>query len=497
MLLWWLPGYPAWGALTAALVTIWTLWLIWRTNAGDPTVPGHPLHLVLLGPVAVLAWHLGKIALSSEPLHPMAVAGAINMSMIFQLAVLSLGVMLTQSLLPRAAGHFGVLSVCGVAMMGGAAAAITFGRFEAARSPVVLLGFVGACVWLAPLWGVLRPDKPEQLLHPLRRRGLSLACAGVAAVGAGALTWAAPHEALLAAGVIGAVVFIAGLVFRRGRILLLAAGGGVTILTATVARLARSSLMSLEWVPDRLFGRGEEAFREVFGGDSGLAVLAGAVGFFGLLWFIAGLAACTVWLMWQARRGRRGDQRRAIIWTAATALASCAMLAPGGLFSPAVTLAVAFTWGLLPSMLGCRRRARSGAALVAALVVLMVLQGLSRRSGLFAWSAGAYGWGDQLLHWTVGFTLAMVLSWYMGVRRAWLGLLGIVLAVLGGGAGELAQNLASIRGGELGDWLAHSLGAAAAAPLYFLAIGSRWCESPDAKPKEEYHQAGYGIPPEA
>ena len=492
MLMWWRPGYLAWGALAAGLMVVWMLWLVLRTSAGDRTVPGHLFHVVLLGPVAVLGWHLGRTGLSPEPVGHLAVSGAINMSMIFQLAMLSLGVMLTQSLLPRAAGHFGVLSVCGAAMMGGAAAAMVWGRAEAARSALALLGFAGACVWLTPLWGIIRQDDPGQSPHPLRRRELRIFCVAVAAAGAGALAWAAPHEALLAAGVVGATFFLAGLVFHQRRILLITVGGCLAVFAAAAARFAHCSVMSLEWVPQEWLGSGEEAFRYVSGADSGLAILARAVGWVGLIWLVVGLATCTVWLMWRTRQGHRGDQARAVAWTAATALVSCALLAPAGPFIPAVTLAAAFAWGLLPTMLGRRSRARPGAILLGALIVTLMLQGLARRGGLLSWGVAAYGLGDWLLHLVAGFTLAMTLSWYVGARSAWLGILGIVLAVAGGGAGELVQGLMPNRDAQLGDWIAHAVGAAAAIPLYLLSIGSRWCESPDARGKDLCGGAAYG-----
>ena len=481
MVAWLRPGYLAWGALAAALGVVWSLWLVWRTNSADTTVPGHPFHLALLGPGAILAWHLGKTGLSPGPVDATAVSGALNMSMIFQLAMVSLGVMLSQSLLPRAAGHFGVLSVCGAAMMGGTAVTMAWGIADAARSSVALLGFAGVCVWLTPLWGVVRDEDPERWPDPLRRRELRVFCLAAAAAGAGFLVWAAPHEALLAAGMTGLTFCLAGLIFHQRRIVLLLVGGAMAVLAAGVARLAGSQIVSFEWIPKDLFGRGENVFKNLSAADSGLAILAGAVGWTGLIWLVAGLAACTVWSMWRARRGHRGDQARAIVWTNAAALVSCALLAPAGPFSPAVTLAAALTWGLLPATLGRKFRPRPGAVLIGVLVVIMLLQGLGRRTGLMMWAAAAYGLDDLLLHCAAGFTLAMILSWYIGARKVWLGLLGIAVSVLAGGMGELAQNLISTRGGELADWVAHTIGAAAAIPLYLLAVGARWCESQDAK----------------
>ena len=57
-------------------------------------------------------------------------------------------------------------------------------------------------------------------------------------------------------------------------------------------------------------------------------------------------------------------------------------------------------------------------------------------------------WGDKSLHFIGGGLLGIMLSWWFGVKRRWLGLVGILVAFLLGGAGELAQKLFTTRGSE-------------------------------------------------
>jgi len=479
----WYPGYRLWGALTAAVGLVTVLWFVMRTHAADRTVPGHPFHAALLGPAGVLLWHLGRASLTGAGDDPLAVCNALNTSMIFQLGLLSLAVMLAQSLLPRAAGHFLVLSACGAAMMGGTAAAIVWGHGEAVRGAIALLGFAGVCVWLSPLWVSGGRQRAAQPPGPLRRLDLRIFYAAVGAGGAAALAFIAPQEALLAGGLAGATVFLGGLVFPRGRSVLLVGGGCATVAAVVAARLVGCPAMSLGWLPDSFLGRGEQAFRILSASDSGLAILAGTVGWCGLVWLLVGLAASIVCLMWRVRASSAAEQARAMVWTLAVAMLSCALLAPAGLYIPAVTIAAAFAWGLLPSMLAREARHRSAAFLLGPVIVLMIMQALVRKGGLLEWCAMAYGWEAWALHVCTGFFLALSLSWYLGATSARLGLLAVAVTIAAGGAGELLQGFMPGRGSELADWLAHSAGAIAAIPLYLLAVGSRWCESPDARAK--------------
>jgi len=83
------------------------------------------------------------------------------------------------------------------------------------------------------------------------------------------------------------------------------------------------------------------------------------------------------------------------------------------------------------------------------------------------------------VHAFAAFFLTLVLAWQGGARKARWGLLAIAAAALAGGVGEALQGLLSERVMSMGDWLAHLEGCAAAAPLYLLCIGARWCESAD------------------
>ena len=217
-----------------------------------------------------------------------------------------------------------------------------------------------------------------------------------------------------------------------------------------------------------------------------MQVLCGTIGTPGAMLTVAGLVGCLVMFLVRARRDHSGDKARCVAWTTAAMLCAGALLDGGGMFIPAVLLAVGFTWGLAAEAAGRSSRPRPGVTVLVVLVAIMMLMGVTRSNGLLIWSAKALlpgGGVDKLLHTVFGMILSMTLAWLMGSRKLLWGLVGITLAGLAGGAGEMIQYLTLTgRGVEWSDWGAHAIGSIIAVGAYLLCIGARQCESADAAP---------------
>ncbi len=473
---WW-PGYAVWGALSMALLVVWTVWLLWRTVGADRSVPAHPAYLVLAGPAIILMYHAGRTGLGAVPQHQANLGGALDMSMLFHLWLLATGILLCQSLLGRITRHRIVVSICGAAMMCGAVLAVAFGRSEPVCSALGFVGFAGVAVWLSPLW---MADMQGTPITSRIYKSLRLARLAAAAVASAALAWLTPVEAVVSIAVAGAVVSLAMVIRARGRMKIVA-------IAACIALMLGLSAWGLAWWSDlptiqvSAFGQGEGVFVHLSARDPSLAILAGAIGWVGLAWLAVGVLASVVYLLVAARKQADRSWPGGVVWIVAAMLAGCAMLTRAGLSVPSVTLAVAFTWGVLPPVFARPERRRSGAVVLIALVVLLAMLGLARHGGLPGWASLTMS-GGNLLHPVTGFFMGLVLAWLMGSRSVALGLGALALAALAGGAGEALQKFASQRNVEMSDWIEHAIGTAVALPLYLLCIGSRGCESPDARP---------------
>jgi len=541
LLSWWWPSYFSWGALVGGLMVALLLWLCWQTVTVDRTVPGHPVYLVLLVPGAVLTYHLACTGLGAAAHDSGRLSGALNMSMLFHLALLATSVMLSQSLLPRAVSRAGVASVCGAAMIGGGILAGLWADAQPVKFPMSLVGFGGVAVWLAPLW---RPDvmsSPQEQGPGPGRLELRILCVAVATTAAGLLAWNCPSAAVFAAVAAGLVLVFASVIFARHSRPMLVTGAVLAVVVGLAAAVwalglpellclggpilglggavlaAAGGLAAAVWAPGLpellrldgpILGLGEEAFgqviiesrdalRAVTAADSGLYILSGMVGLTAALLTVAGLLVCLATLLLRARRDHPGSQAQTAAWTVAACLSAAALLAPGGLFVPAVVLSVGLTWGLTAGLSGRAARPRPGITVLVSLVAITTLMGVARHDGLVIWAASSV-WpgpgGDKLLHAVFGLMLAMTLAWLMGSRNLWWGLAAIVLAALVGGAGEMIQSVTSSgRFVEWDDWIAHAAGSVIAVIPYLLCVGARLGESPDARPPEDLAGEGYLV----
>lgn len=522
-LAWWRPGYLGWGAAIVAVLTVLAAWLVLRIVAGANHVPGHPLHMALLGPVVILAYHLVAAPIRGVPVSPYSLAGGVSVSLVFQFALLSAVVMLTQSLfrvefpahrapLPtsrqtaEAEGRgtwrlMIALAVLGAAIMGGVAAAVNFGQASSMKVALGLLALAGAAIWLVPLRHLRSTVTSGESGYSARFRDLRIAYLGVPVIAAVSVTCSAPRAAVITIGVAAMALMAACVPMASARKTLLA--GGLALAAAGTIVLAA---MPVSWAgylsaPHGLEGLGEQALStlDLTARSSALSVLGGITGWAGLGWLLAGLLISFAVLLAQADE-RRVGVAQVILWAMAMLLSMAALLAGGGLFAPVFTLVAGFVWGLAPAMLGLRfpghahentcahGQPRSGLFLLLGMLILTAAMGVVHNDGLLVWAVADMGGNDKYIHGAAGLLLTLALAWYFGGRRILFGSISIALGGLLGGLGELLQGLASRRGMEWGDWGAHSIGAGVAACLYFLVLGCRLAESPEARDKRAAEQ---------
>ena len=464
--------------MVTAVLAVWMLWLCWRTTAGRREVPGHMVHLALLAVVVVEGYHLARGAGLSQGVNELS--GEINVSLLIHVGLIALVVMLVQDLLPgvTADGWGGLLF--GLAGVWGALAGLNAARAAEGQLMLAMMGWTGLAVLCRPLW---RPrDGTVEIAagHDRSRSGIwQWACilpvVGMALV----LAVLCPPSVTVMMGAAGAALLLGAccLPSRRKH---WAWGGLAILVSAAIQAWALGWIRHPCWAagPFGWLGRGEQALVEVSVWGSGLLFLAGIIGWGGVLAFAVGLAACLIPAIVGGRHRRDSDPVRELLTVFAAVLAAAALLSPGGLFSPAVSLMFAVVWAVLPGTFGRRRTRRSGWWLLIPGAVLCLMAGLAGRRGLLGWTVSAYRRGDITLHIVVGGLLTLSLLWLLD-RHRWGPWVAIAVAVAAGVGGEVAQRFFSTHQPETVDVLSHAAGVLSAAVLYVLCKACRWCESPD------------------
>ncbi len=412
-------GYRPWACLTVFWLLCWAVWMFAALIRRQRHIPGNIVHIPLLGVAFLFACHLAWFMIFRGQRSVSTMEGQLDASLLFHMILLALGVFLAQSYLGDG-DHTFLLRLCGGVMVLGSLAALIFPRSPGAGDAHAITLLTGLFVFAAPRW----TNRPRRVFWSSSARASIFMLAGVCVL----------------------VMF------------------GLTILWWNTAG-------GLGWqTPQGWFGLGELAFSTVSGASSGSAVLGGTTGFVGWLLFVAGLLVALVRVL------IRGQwSRTSFFWIAATALATLGVLSPGGYFLPLTSVAFALTWGLLPRLCGVPTKKASGLFVVITTLLLATLLGVTRKPGLLLTISNMFDLSDKQAHGIFGFLLAIVLAWWFGAKRTWMGAIGIVVAGLLGGLGEVAQRLAGMgRAYDLLDWRAHAIGSGVAAVLLCLCFVARY-----------------------
>lgn len=484
--MWWWPGYRVWGAMAAGEIAVLGIWLSVQILLGRRRAPGHPMHWSWVVPAGVIVWHLTRQPLLGGEHSDL---GGVVASAAFHLMLAAGALMLVQCVLSlELINRPGVVSVTALALTAGGLAAWGTGTPVVAPA-TTMLGLAGsllavAAAWPRAWWAMETEDHPRR-----RRRGRWWAVwrglvAGVAGAGAIALSIGFPREALVAAGALGVACLVAGAFGSQKRAIFLAVGtaltgGAVASLTVLHAWSDWGLCLPVSWL-----GEGDNVFSRLHADASGVSLLGGMLGWVGMGALAAGLA-WTVARLWRLGGPCRGGEAIGRVLWAAGALTACAGIAmPGGLFVPSTVLAVGLGLGLMPAAF--RAEVSDRPAWVVGIVVAagVIAGGFAGAGGLARWSAAAIGGEDTWPHILTGFLSAMILAWWWGWRRTWAGLVGVVVAVLIGAGGELAQEWFTVKGGEWHDWGFHTLGCLPAVIVLVLGRRALRCELPDARARD-------------
>jgi hypothetical protein len=410
----------------------------------------------------VLCWHFLRHGLLPRSDAGRGDWGALDLSAIYQFALIALVGMLSQELFASLRARGVPTFLAGAGMVIGALAAALWGKATPVQPPMTLLAFSGVGLWAAILYsGGYRPPKaagpgppPPHAMHRAAVASCVVLC--------GALWFLFPAQGVLAAALLGGAAWLGaiclgGTRLRAAAIALAALALAAACLVAGMERVTHSiSRLGETLGGGAALGIGEEAYAGPWESNLGPRLVALQIGWGGLAWLGAGLLAAGVLALRRAKAAGEGAATVLRLWSAGLAMA--ALFSSSGLFVPAVSLAVGFTWGYLQAPGARPGHPWSGWVFLALLTALMFLLALAPAVGLLEWACDAYGMRDDFLHVVCGMLFTAVLAWQLGSRKIWKGLVGVGLAVAAGGAGELAQYfLTATRNAEWGDFLLRGL----------------------------------------
>ncbi len=464
---WSVPSLSSWAALAGGILATFLLWLIARTVEGCRKIPGNGWLLLPVIPAAVLTVHclLGPFRTDD----PYVLAGAMNVSAIFHLLLLLLGILLCQDMLAGTQHRQLVVSFCAGALMLGALLS------GLARSEPILADALGlqaglaTTVWFWTWW----PDRfrPAERLDRPWRRALAIA------PGASWLAWqmVRPVDPLSLA-ILAVAIAAAAIGLGKARRVWLALAGWCALAAARSFWTAGGAFWPV--LPGGLsaLGRGEQALQGVWQGDSGWSLLLGGIGWIGTGAVVA--LALAVWIVSLGGAARRtADPTRALAILLGAVLGPLCLLAAGGTMIGSTSLGLMLAWGLVPA--ATRRPAHRrwpGLFLVGIFLAFLLLIGIVARQGLVVWIVVVLGGRDIFLHAVAGLLLTLLLFWYLGSRSLLWGAGALVLAVGAGGLGEAIQMLWTQRSTQWKDFWAHLTGSLIAVVPYLLCMGARLAE---------------------
>jgi len=469
------PAKSAWAALVLGVLGLWAGWLYWRTAMRDRDVSGHALYPFLGAVVLILLGHL----LAGGGVAPRAGRFQLlngDISLLTRLLVLALLVLIAQDVFSRVGELRWGLTACGTVLAVGTLLRLLEEGKVAAAASITLSGFAGVGMLLTPL---LLPTparaEPSALAAVRLRSAATVVRTAAAAVLAAMLLTAQPEggPALMAAiGATGAAMLLSA-IFLRAHRPRLAALGTVLVIVAIVGAVRMGA--SLPGWLGRLkpLGTGR---RVVQPEASGALVLGFSAGWVGLALVAAGLVASLAWSLRAAGGADPDQQARSALWAAVAAVSGCALLGPGGLDVPSVTVTAALTWSLVPRMMAHRVRRFHGLPVMVAFGVALAVLALEQRTTGTVWDVLARRYGNGAMHLFGTFMLAGVLFWQVRARRWWQALGCALGAGAIASAGELAQSHLSTRAAEWADVAWDFIGAAGALMAFLFLAGAMWVE---------------------
>ena len=471
-LLLWRPGYYAYSLLTGGVLLLWTFFLFDDIGRGINRVQGNAVYWIFLGLGVILGGHL----LADQYLPQVESSylfGSVNISMCYHLGLISVAILLAQRIgdIKSIGKIFPDALAVLLGLVGGVTA--TFLPDGPGRDSLWLIGACGVCIWLTPFVRAFSKnqgsnfsfaDRPSHEKVKLILRLFAACCVAVL---------------LLATMNLFCLYVLAGCIVVVS-VLVAVARIGKPVFCWIAAGLGGAAVLGILFACGQMqflgvLGMGEKGFSHVYGGSSGVSILLATTGWAGLLVVVLGGFVIASLGLLRVKQNMPGQLIPAGIWVLATFIASAGFLSPGGYVSLASVIALAVTWGLWSKMVISQpAKTRSPWGLLIAVLSFLGLATIVSNPGLLSAMGATCGLADKGQHFLAGFLITIIVAWVLGKRYWWLGLLGVVLAILLGGLAEIVQKEFSlVRAMQMTDWKAHIRGGLVAGAIFAVALTYR------------------------
>ena len=469
------PGYSSWAILSAGVILVMMFHFCEEIIARRNRLVANPAHWLTLGLGLVIAWHIFSNLIGG--VEKVSLRGAIDSSMIFQLGIISAGVLVVSSLICTRKFETPFRLVSGLILAVVPAICNLAKSGLVCSEPLMLCSLAGALTWLSGLIKKREIDSYiDSNLTPLekikQKAGIAVGLIFIIFALMGATL--AGFFLLIGAVVVTCAIYLAVRFGKSAKSAWLVGGVCFVALVGTFCAISDLEISIL--------GAGETGFAYVTARNAGSDIVLATTGLVGMCVVCAVLVCSLIRMMLWEKSASKNLLLRNALGGGAFMLACFAMLSPAGYSMPAVTVAIIITGGLITvgrtqikPLAKEKSQDRNPLLLLAPIMGILLVAGMSASPGLFTTTGRFFGLGDKGLHYCAGFFVSLALAWAMGAKRFWLGFVGLFAGALIGAAGEIIQkNFTSNRGAEFADFYADLWGSASATVVYLISLLGRW-----------------------
>lgn len=469
------PDYKSWGVAAVALILAMLFWMLRGLHEHRNAVPGNPIQWVWLG----LAVYLSGIQFLAQYFPGVIVpssglAGFINISVILQLLMLSLGCLLFQEFMSR--GQLGrwlrEISSVGIILLSLAMDSLFY--VEIPHTAMWLIGCTGVMMAAANAFssgtsraiGISGPDRRHQI-----------AVWGQLIIAGLGMLWLLYGCTMRAFELFFCIIVtVLGFAFVSRKWAFKSAMFYIPLGVLWWAVVMAGSLYFYydnAGLPISFWGCGELGARYFNGSDDGVTVLLNLVGLLGVGGMFAGMVAVSMMAALKTSGPGGAHFWKSVFWLTACWMATAAWMAKKAFFCISPLPVMMMAWGLLVTIADIRVKIHRAWRFILPMALGIFWLAIANESSLFQKAAFYFGYTDFSLHKIAGAVFCVFMVWWWAKGKWWWAVPAVIVAAMAGGLGEVFQRYFSRRNEDWNDWKSHLTGLTFILPIFLFVFAAR------------------------